>query len=77
MSYAAPVAKVSAIYVLNHRVTPTRQAPQVIHAYRPRGWGHAPRLVQVAAANNNEEVLHAEAESDDDADGDQLAMFVP
>ncbi len=77
MSYAASIAKVSTIYVLNHRVTPTRQAPQVIHAYRPRGWGHAPRPVLVAVASNNGEVLHTGAESDDDADGDQLAMFEP
>ena len=75
MSYAAPVAKVSAVYVLNHRVTPNRQAPQVIHAYRPRGLGHAPRPVLLAVASNNVEVLHAEAELDNDADGDQLAIF--
>ena len=61
----------------NHRVTPNRQAPQVIHAYGPRGQGHAPRHVLVAAAGSDGEVLHAKAALCNDANGDQLAIVEP
>ena len=58
---------------LNHRVTPNGQAPQDMHAHRPR-LGHVPGPVLVAADGNHEMFLPAEAELDNDVDGDELVI---
>ncbi len=71
--YTAPVAKGYTVYIFEPQGH--RETPHLIHTYRPRGWGCAPRPVLVAAVGNDGEVLPVEAElDDDDADGDKLVI---